>query len=386
MPTSEFMKNFIKTWQIVTIVLVTGLLLIWLNQSSLDRFWQQKYHQNPPWSGLTRYPVWNYGSYLQEGVAAASDSFLYYASGQQAKELAAADKQPASTEIKSLYFPPAYQVGLHFINGYIRPAETLSLSFPELLNRDVARTKTVRINSLAKSNLGPIVPKTEIVLKAENKVLFAGDSMMQGVAPQLKRMLQKDYKIESINLSKQSTGLAYPRFFNWPQTISDTLASNPDIKLLVVFLGPNDPWDMPPSGKGKYLRFKSDEWEQMYRQRIENILSVARQHNVDVIWVGPPNMKKNNLSDGMKYLRTLYQTEVEQNGEIYLSVNDIFKYKDDLYSDYFGDGSSQIKLRSGDGIHFSPKGQQAIADKIFALIHVEQEVKNTNESEQTAPN
>ncbi|MGC6633391.1 DUF459 domain-containing protein, partial [Escherichia coli] len=80
--------------------------------------------------------------------------------------------------------------------------------------------------------------KTDVILSPKDKVLFAGDSMMQGVAPLLKRQLQTDYNISSIDLSKQSTGLAYPKFFNWPQTIANRLASDDSIKLLVVFLGP----------------------------------------------------------------------------------------------------------------------------------------------------
>ncbi len=36
------------------------------------------------------------------------------------------------------------------------------------------------------------------------------------------------------------------------------------------------------------------------------------------------------------------------------------KYEKDIYSDYIGDGSSRVKLRAGDGIHFSLKGQQII--------------------------
>ena len=72
---------------------------------------------------------------------------------------------------------------------------------------------------------------------------------MQGVAPHVQKWLSETYGIKTINLSKQSTGLTYPGFFNWPQTIGNTLATNPQIKILVMFLGPNDPWDIPELGK-----------------------------------------------------------------------------------------------------------------------------------------
>ena len=256
-----------------------------------------------------------------------------------------------------------------------------------MLKRPQARAKSLKgnLSHLAIKQNQPIVEKHIANIEKGQQVLFAGDSMMQGIAPHVKNKLLKKYNIDSINLSKQSTGLAYPRFFNWPQTIAKALNDNPNIKVLVVFLGPNDPWDMPPKTGYKYVKFKSEDWEKVYRERINDIISTARQHNVDVIWVGPPNMRKNTLSDGMKFLRSLYQSEVESNGEIYFSVNDVFKYKGDNYSDYIGDESSTIKLRSGDGIHFSSKGQQLIAEKVFSLIHFEaEEEKEPHETEQSA--
>ncbi|EKT53116.1 peptidoglycan O-acyl transferase [Providencia sneebia DSM 19967] len=382
-------KNLIKAGQVLFIVFVAGLLLIWLNQSSLERFWQQKYHRDTPWSAMSGNPIWDYGAYLNDGVQAAGSSFLYHASGQQALE-AKQNEALAQNNNEKQSFPEGYQVGLHFINGYIYPAKSLSITFPERLKRQPSQglLKNVTLLPEKMSSSAPIIPKEIAQLKKGEEVLFAGDSMMQGVAPHVKNMLLKKYNINSINLSKQSTGLAYPRFFNWPKTIANTLDNNPNIKVLVVFLGPNDPWDMPGDSGYKYVKFKSGSWEQMYRSRINDILTVARQHNVDVIWVGPPNMRKATLSDGMQFLRGLYQSEVENNGEIYFSVNDVFKYKDNTYSDYFGDDSSKIKLRSGDGIHFSPKGQLAIAEKVFSLIHFEeaQEEKVSHDTEKVASN
>ncbi len=383
---SEFKHTLLKTGQVLFIVLVAGLLLIWLNQSSLANFWQQKYHRETPWANMTGNPVWDYGAYLNDGAQAAGSAFIYHASGLKAKEDKETAKQALVNQGNRLNFPDNFRIGLHFLNGYIYPAESLSITFPELLKRPQARENRTKLHFgtfTAKQNL-PIVPKHIANIVQGEQVLFAGDSMMQGVAPHVKNMLLKKYNIDSINLSKQSTGLAYPRFFNWPQTISKTLNDNPNIKVLVMFLGPNDPWDMPPQEGYKYIKFKSENWEQVYRKRISDILSTARQHNVDVIWVGPPNMRKNTLSDGMKFLRNLYQSEVEDNGEIYFSANDVFKYKNDDYSDYIGDESSAIKLRSGDGIHFSTKGQQAIAEKVFSLIHFEEEEKEPHETEQTA--
>ncbi|PHM44999.1 periplasmic protein [Xenorhabdus mauleonii] len=380
MPTSEYISNLKKVGQVIFVVILTTVMLVWLNQNSLDNFWQQKYHRNSPWTFLKGEPLWDLGHNVQQGSTAAGEIFMAYAKGTyqdnpvHAMQIQSMQAQDTNNDNSRMVFHPGFQIGLRFLEGYVHPIENLSVTFPELLQKDIKLAQAPSYqNDLIQSTHIDVIQKTHINLGTKDKVLFVGDSMMQGVAPLLKRRLSQEYGISSINLSKQSTGLSYPSFFDWPKTISNTLKTHTDIKLIVVFLGPNDPWDMPAKRGGPYLKFSSDGWETVYRQRIETILQEARQNQVDVIWVGPPNMRKKKLSSSMAYLNKLYETEVARMGEIYVSVNDMFKYQSDNYSDYIGDGSSTIKLRSGDGIHFSLKGQQTISNHLFSLIQFIQE-------------
>ncbi|NRN28932.1 DUF459 domain-containing protein [Photorhabdus heterorhabditis] len=370
---SEFKSNLKIAGQVILIIVLTSLLLIWLNHRSLDRFWQQKYHQQSLWATLQGNPLWDFGDNLEQGVLAAGEAFILHTSNNR-------DNHQQAAQESSITLPKDFQIGLRFLNGYISPATNSSETFPALLQKSPHANSVISsVPHDPKDNpSSTVIAKTNVTLTAKDKVLFAGDSMMQGIAPHLKRRLFQDYGISSINLSKQSTGLAYPSFFNWPATINKTLEANHDIKLVVIFLGPNDPWDMPPQYGRIYLKFASTDWENLYRQRINTILTEARHHNADVIWVGPPNMRQKKLSTSMEYLRSLYQSEVARAGEIYVSVNDIFKYHADDYSDYIGDNSNKIKLRSGDGIHFSLKGQQTISDNIISLIEFIQEPAKQN--------
>ncbi|PHM71777.1 SGNH family hydrolase [Xenorhabdus sp. KJ12.1] len=382
MLTSEFTSTFKNVGRVIFIVFLTTLLLIWLNQSSLDNFWQQKYHRNSPWTVLKGEPLWDLGNNIQQGVVAAGETFIAYAGGHhQEKSQQARDNGGSSPALL-----PEFQVGLHFLQGYIYPVESRYLKFPDLLRKDIKIPSSPLLVNNQKTNRSvEIIQKTEVRLGNRDKVLFAGDSMMQGVAPHLKRRLYQEYGISGINLSRQNTGLTYSGFFDWPKAIRNALNQDPDIRLVIVFLGPNDPWGIPAKPGESYLKFASESWESVYRQRIEVILNDAREHNVDVIWIGPPNMRQKKLSGNMAYLSKLYQAEVAKMGEIYVSVNDMFKYQSENYSDYIGDGSSTIKLRSGDGIHFSLSGQKVIADSIFSLITAIQEPVEENAAIQTVP-
>ncbi|MWP61465.1 SGNH/GDSL hydrolase family protein [Gilliamella sp. Pas-s25] len=216
-----------------------------------------------------------------------------------------------------------------------------------------------------------------IVLTSNDKVFFAGDSLMQGVAPYVKKMLFKQYKIESLDLSKQSTGLAYPSAFDWPKTINDNLIADPSIKLLVVFLGANDPWDFPVKGYVKYAKFKSELWEEHYRLRIESILNSAIEHDVQVLWLAAPCMRKPKLNNGMVYLNNLYKSELEKVQQHFLTTNELLGCTYEKFSNFIATDKAKIKVRVDDGVHFTSTGQKILAKAIMEKI-IYKELEDTH--------
>ena len=207
-----------------------------------------------------------------------------------------------------------------------------------------------------------------IVLTQNDKVFFAGDSLMQGVAPYVKKMLFKQYRIESIDLSKRSTGLSYPKAFDWPKTINDKLSEDPSIKLLVIFLGANDPWDFPVKGYATNVRFKSKLWEKQYRLRIASILEHVQKHSIQVLWLAPPCMRKKKLNDGMVYLNKLYQSELEKTQQHFLTTNELLGCSYEKFNSFVEKNKEKIRVRVDDGVHFTPSGQKILAKAIMEKI------------------
>ncbi len=327
-------------------IVLASLLLFWLNQDSISLYCQQKYHQSCELPVLGQSPAWRLGGNLTQALGAARDSFV--------DSLAQSRMAIATVETVELPAPiPVVPVNLEAAHAAPRAVASKPLA---------AKPAAAIAPSLSSS-------ATVVSLAAGDEVFLVGDSLMQGVAPHLANTLRKRYQIKSVNLSRQSTGLAYPGFFNWPRTVAQTLDSSPNIRLMVIFLGPNDPWDMP-QGKGKpFLRFKSPDWESAYRQRIDAILEQARKHQVQVIWVGPPNMQKSRLSGAMAYLSGLYQEQVGLHQQHYLSVNPVLGYKDDEFSYTLQDSQGKrVKTRVDDGIHFTITGQKLIAEQILSKI------------------
>ena len=233
------------------------------------------------------------------------------------------------------------------------------------VNREDKSSDRVETHSVATTSSQPQL----VHLTKHDKVFFAGDSLMQGVAPFCQKWLKQEHDIESINLSKQSTGLSYPQAFDWPATIEKTLKANPSIAALVVFLGPNDPWDFPdPEHKGgHYLKFKSAQWEQVYLSRVQRILDIAQQHQVKVIWLGIPYMRKNSLNEQMLYLDALLENYLKDK-VIWLPTKQLLSGANAGYVDSIEINGKTTRMRSKDGIHFTPAAQRILSEYIQSKL------------------
>ncbi|WP_225933331.1 SGNH/GDSL hydrolase family protein [Pseudomonas peradeniyensis] len=346
-------------------IVVTTALLFWLNQDSIKLYCQQKYHQSCEIPLLGQMPAWRMGAQLTAMLEAQRDGLL--------EQLLPAPQLAEGPAVEVLPAPlPVVTVDLETPAAVAKPLPPVSTpAHVQPTPAPVHAPAPVVVAQPAPPASAPALlqPGTVASLAAGDDVFLVGDSLMQGVAPHLANSLRKRYQIRTVNLSKQSTGLAYPGFFNWPKTVADTLDHEPNVRLMVVFLGPNDPWDMP-QGKGKpFLRFKSPEWEVAYRARIDSILEQARTHNVQVIWVGPPNMEKARLSTAMGYLSGLYQEQTALFGQHYVSANPILGYTDANFSYAVQTPQGKrVKVRVDDGIHFTITGQKMIAEQVLSLI------------------
>lgn len=331
-------QNFIY---VLFVLLFFAAISLWIMQNSVNAYFQQTYHQESPLAKLDQYPAWKIGADIGQGLYAQHDGVK------------------AEIQHNNDYIIQVFNQDYAYTPEY-----TLYLA-------EKARLEKIRLAEEAKQRAAEAI-KSQFTLTKSDQVFFAGDSLMQGVAPYVQKSLLENYEIKTVNLSRQSTGLSYPSFFNWPQTIKDTIANNPAIKVLVVFLGPNDPWDMPSAAGGKYLRFQSPDWEIEYRSRIADIIQYAQQAKVNVMWLSPPHMRKDSLNQQMMYLNAVIEDEVKKQKGFIIDTRPLLGGKGEVYSDYLHSDGKEIKTRSADGIHFSPEGQKVIAKAISDNLYVVQ--------------
>ncbi|PUA28132.1 MAG: hypothetical protein B0W54_16750 [Cellvibrio sp. 79] len=230
------------------------------------------------------------------------------------------------------------------------------------------------------------IANAPIALQTGDRILLVGDSLMQGVAPHVITALKRNYKVESMDISRHSTGLTYPAFFDWPATVKAAFELE-NYQVVIVFLGANDPWDM--TLQGKYVRYGSERWKEVYSARVKQIIQTAAEHNARLVWLGAPPMGREDLLGKEPLLNEIY-------------ANESAKYP--LFARFVAtapslstDGSSftkflelpergSVMVRTDDGVHFTTQGQKLLAKLMLAqFTHAAQpsiEQQSPQQSEQ----
>ncbi|EGK8159592.1 DUF459 domain-containing protein [Campylobacter coli] len=214
------------------------------------------------------------------------------------------------------------------------------------------------------------IDNTKLEVHKGDEFLFIGDSLMQGVAIALNRDLI-DLGLKANDLSKQNTGLSYKSYFDWAKATKEAFAKNPNIKYLVVLVGANDPWDIKKGGV--YHRFGSDSWIDIYTYRVNEIINIAKQHQAKILWFEVPPVKKDELNEKIQILNKIYSEEILKNKQIFINTKLFFSVNDEFSTYIKNENNKSVKMRTDDGIHFTPNGAKEMSKLLLEHIIIKEE-------------
>lgn len=359
-------------WKLLYILVLTLAGVFLLLQKSIDIYWDQTYHQKSPIHLEKTSSNWAH----TVSIAASEKLTEFKARMQQLNQTL----EEESNQKLAFFYPVPTSDDKIIDHLNIESVVQVQNTEKEVVNttKELDVEFGIESTSAQLAALSDLVAQTywalpqkqrdylqdEILIAPNETVFFAGDSLMQGIVPHALRTLSKTHNVNGLDLSKQSTGLSYPNAFNWPKTIEEALSKAPSIKVLVLVLGANDPWDFSMEDHKAYLKFQSPEWEAEYRKRIRSILESAQAHFVKVVWLEVPCMKKVKLDHDVHYLNQLYHSEVELAGQRYVETANLLGCENG-YSDYAKVEGKNRKVRTRDGIHFEISGQKMLANQII---------------------
>jgi hypothetical protein len=216
----------------------------------------------------------------------------------------------------------------------------------------------------------PPTTTTTLPLFTEDKplrVLVVGDSLMNPIGFALMRQTNTYPALQVKSITKVSSGLVRPDFYNWPEVIAEAVAEyHPHVT--VMLFGGNEKQVMRYQGQS--LVAFSDEWNAEYARRVEQAIEISTRAGASVIWIGMPVMRSSKFSETARTLNAFYENAcAEEPAATYIDGYSLFSDSDGAYSAYLKDsaGNNQL-MREGDGIHLSNKGGDRVAEEIMKVL------------------
>lgn len=325
--------------QLSIMLLCIGLLTSWAGRDSLERYFDARYHVS-----LAGGPAqwWSTENADEMDLDAADDAV----------------QRAASSALDDVPMPPPQPM--------TAPSQLVAASGPPPANS--GRKKGRQEYVVRPLPAGMFLPslRHQKLSPGTQRILFAGDSLMQGVAPLVIRELSKRHADwEMFDQSRQSTGLTVKRYFDWPARIIEEIDAK-KLTLVVIFLGPNDPWDIYEPGR--HLPFPSPQWAENYASRVDEVLQYAKAHSVRVIWVGLPSMRDGRVRDGAIVQNYVFSERARAHRTDYVATEGIIGPLSLPFKRYLDGAQPVLDLRAADGIHFTAAGLKKISEALLAHI------------------
>ena len=188
-----------------------------------------------------------------------------------------------------------------------------------------------------------------------------GDSISRDLGEGLARITPAD--LVRIDLDpRPATGLSRPDFFDWSQHLAGVLTESlPDV--IVVLFGANDFQNV--EYEGEILDRFGDEWLELYRQRVDLIMTLLSQPDTQTVWVGQPPVRESRLSGGLARMNEVYEEVAAEHPQVtFVDTWALFSDERGSYADEI-DG---VRLRREDGVHLTIAGGDRLAEAVWGVI------------------
>src|SRR5438876_3243082 len=153
----------------------------------------------------------------------------------------------------------------------------------------------------------------------KRRVLVVGASSIQfAMGVELERRLPTYEGVKAKRFGQLATSLSRPDLFDWPAQV-DTLSRQFKPDLVIANFGGNCVQNVPTS-EYQELEFGTDEWDELYTERVKEIVAVAQKHGADMVFAGMPNMRDPKFASKMERVNRVQRLAAEAAGALWIST------------------------------------------------------------------
>ena len=192
-------------------------------------------------------------------------------------------------------------------------------------------------------------------------VTVVGDSLGVQLGQGLREALIAKPDIGLVNKARGNTGLVNMSERDWPRYIRDMTAGSEKNNLTLIMIGSNDNQAIRDEA-GTIQEPLSEKWIELYTKRVDDMLAPLKERKIPVLWVGLPPTRYEKLTARFLAFNKIYRERAQKAGVAYIDIWDAYLAEDGKFQASGPDISGEIvKLRAGDGVHFTKPGSRKLA-------------------------
>jgi hypothetical protein len=193
------------------------------------------------------------------------------------------------------------------------------------------------------------------------RLWIGGDSLAGGMGPVVGEYAEASGVVRAVIDFKVSSGLASSAR-DWPEH-ADGAIEEYDPEAIVFMVGTND---------ASVVSDERADWEPDYRAKVTAMmdqLSGGDAHRT-VFWIGAPPMRTDWREEGVVEINRVFEEEALLRPDVvFVDGYKMFEGPEGGYSStIFIPGTGQVRVRNGDGVHFTPAGAQWIGYNVWRLV------------------
>lgn len=196
-------------------------------------------------------------------------------------------------------------------------------------------------------------------------VLVVGDSLSIYLGERVEDAFKSRSDVSVSRLSKVSSGLAAPSFFNWNEQLQN-LASRNKPDLVLIMLGANDNKPLRDAA-GRPLAFGGPGWDAEYASRAQKLIDICREHNPNarIFWIGVPVMAKAQFDNEIQHLNEVVRGQCARNaGVFFVNTRDVLADENGDFTKFKTNAvGKDVRVRADDGVHVTPAGAALLAQR-----------------------
>lgn len=194
---------------------------------------------------------------------------------------------------------------------------------------------------------------------AKAVIAVLGDNLGQLLSLGLSEAYGDRPEIAVVRRTKENSGLVREDYYDWRKAARELIDKDkPDLAIIMV--GSNDRQALRDGAAS--FETRSPRWKELYAARAKAIGELFRDRKIPLIWVGLPIMNNDRLAADMLDFNEIYKQAAAETGAAYVDIWEAFADDRGRFSSYGPDVNGQmVRLRAGDGVHFTRAGSRKLA-------------------------